>query len=301
MARQISKLERSLYRRFAQAVREFDLIQDGDRIMVAVSGGKDSYALLHFLDIMRRRAPVRFDLIAVHLDQAQPGYDGRPLEGYLQEHGYDYRLLHRDTYSIVVEKTLPGQAYCFMCSRLRRGILYQAALELGCTKIALGHHRDDALETLMLNLIFSGQLKAMPPKLVSDDRRNTVIRPLIYCGTPELKQLAVEHGFPILPCNLCGTQENLQRVAMRTMLDQIEAANPGARNRMLAALINVRPSHLLDRKLWDALQLPGLASTLQRPPPSVAGLAEAEEAESTDELSLTPLPLTFHDGMGFID
>jgi tRNA 2-thiocytidine biosynthesis protein TtcA len=304
MAREISTLERSLYRRVGQAVRDYHLIDDGDHIMVAISGGKDSYALLHFLHVMRKRAPVKFELTAVHLDQVQPGYDGRPLEDWLKEKGYPHRILHRDTYSIVKDKTAPGQAYCFMCSRLRRGILYQTAVDMGCNKIALGHHRDDALETLMLNLIFTGQLKSMPPKLMSDDRRNVVIRPLIYCGEPELHRFAAEQRFPILPCNLCGSQENLQRKAVRRLLDQIEAANPGARSRMLAGLTNVRPTHLLDRKLYSALGLEGLrepAPKRERLEPEAPLPTDADEYAGGEELSLEPLPRVFHDALGAID
>jgi tRNA 2-thiocytidine biosynthesis protein TtcA len=289
----MSPVERSLYRRFNQAVRDFRLLEPGDRVMVAVSGGKDSYAMLHFLRVMQGRAPFRFELIAVHLDQAQPGYDGKPLADWLTKEGYDHRILHRDTYSVVKEKTAPGQAYCFLCSRMRRGILYDTAVELGCNKIALGHHRDDALETLLLNLVFSGQLKSMPPKLFSDDGRNVVIRPLIYCGEPELVAFSNEQAFPILPCNLCGSQPNLQRKAMRRLLDQIEADNPGARNRMLAGLVNVRPTHLLDRTLWNALGLAGLAENRPEAP--------AEGSEEGDEAQLQPRPVAIHDALGLVE
>lgn len=288
MKKQLTHLERSLYRKIGQATREYNLIENGDRIMVCISGGKDSYALLYFLDIMRRRTPIKFEIIAVHLDQVQPGYNGKPLEDYLVEKGYPFKILRRDTYSVVKEKTVEGQAYCFMCSRLRRGILYDAAVELGCNKMALGHHRDDALETLMLNLIFSGQLKSMPPKLVSDDSRNVVIRPLIYCGEDELAAFSIEQQFPILPCNLCGSQENLQREQMKVLLDSIEASNPGARSRMLAALCNVRSSHLLDKGLWNRLKLPGLADAVEIPsnpnapaPRAGAFAIVAESAAST--------------------
>lgn len=253
MAQYLSSVERSLYRKFSQAVKRFVLVEKNDKILVAMSGGKDSYALFHFLSIMKERIPFHFDLMAVHLDQGQPNYDGKPLEAYLSNQKHPYKILKHDTYSIVVDKTEQGKAYCFMCSRLRRGLLYKFAYENGFNKIALGHHRDDALETLFLNMVFSGQLKSMPPKLISDDSKNIVIRPLILCSEDDLHQLSIEKQFPILPCNLCGSQDNLQRKAMRSILDQIEKANKGAKNRMLASLTHVRPTHLLDQGLWRKL------------------------------------------------
>ncbi|MFM7203169.1 MAG: tRNA 2-thiocytidine(32) synthetase TtcA [Myxococcota bacterium] len=302
MKRQISHLERSLYRKTLQAVKDYKLLEPNDRIMVCLSGGKDSYAMMHFLDVLSRRSPFRFELIAVHLDQVQPGYDGRPLEDWLKQRGFAYRILQKDTYSVVTAKTQPGQAYCFMCSRMRRGILYDAAVELGCTKIALGHHRDDALETLMLNLIFSGQLKSMPPKLCSDDGRNVVIRPLIYCAESDLEQFALEQQFPILPCNLCGSQENLQRDQMRVLLDQLEAAQPGTRTRMLAALCNVRSSHLLDQGLWTRLRLPGLAEGVPHVPVASPTLPPSQDVKVISatpglERSATSEPESFEVGV----
>ncbi len=277
----LSKLELKLNRRVAKAVTAFRLIEDGDRIMVALSGGKDSHAMLHLLHAMRARVPIDFELIAVHLDQAQPGYDGRSLVDYLEARGYAYRIIRADTYSIVREKTKPGQAYCFLCSRLRRGLLYRAALDLGCNKIALGHHREDALETLLLNLIFSGQLKTMPAWLTSDDGRNTVIRPLIYCEESDLARLADEKAFPILPCNLCGSQEKLQRREVRKVLDEIEARWPGASARMLAGLGHVRPSHLLDPGLWARLGMGPKAA----PPPRCVGDDASETSDKTHRIS----------------
>jgi tRNA 2-thiocytidine biosynthesis protein TtcA len=249
------RLERALLREVGRAIADFDLIGEGDRILVAMSGGKDSYALLHALEAMRQRAPVRFSLLAVHLDQGHPGYDGRPLEEYLRGAAIEHRILHEDTYSVVLDKVPEGKAYCSMCSRMRRGILYTAARELGCTKIALGHHRDDAIETLLLNLLYSGQLKAMPPKLVSDDGANVVIRPLIYCAEEELARFAEVMAFPILPCDLCGSQSDLERQVVKRLIGDLEARHPGVRASMLAALTNVRPSHLLDRALWQSLGL----------------------------------------------
>jgi tRNA 2-thiocytidine biosynthesis protein TtcA len=239
--------ERALLRDVGRAIADFNLIEEGDRIMVAVSGGKDSYGLLSVLETLRRRAPIRFDLVAVHLDQNHPGYDGEPLARYLAATGLEHHILHEDTYSIVTEKIPEGKTYCSLCSRLRRGILYRAADELRCTKIALGHHRDDALETLLLNLFFGGKLSAMPARLVSDDQKHIVIRPLIYCPEETLSRFAEERAFPILPCNLCGSQSEAQRKQMKALLTRMEAEHPHLRATMLAALGNVIPTHLLDK------------------------------------------------------
>lgn len=249
-----SKLELKLVRQMGRAIKEFGLIEEGDRILVALSGGKDSYALLVLLDLLRSRAPVGFELVPWHLDQAQPGYDGRPLEEWLAENGWDNAVIaHEDTYSIVTDHIPEGKTYCSLCSRLRRGILYNAAVELGCNRIALGHHADDMIETAMLNMLFAGQLKSMPPFLRSDDGRNTVIRPLARTWEADLIAYAEEQAFPILPCNLCGSQENLQRQAIKQMLTGLQETYPRAKESMLAALTNVRPSHLLDVDLWDRL------------------------------------------------
>lgn len=250
-----SRLERKLSRAMSRAIADFRMIADGDRILVAISGGKDSYTLLQLLSRLREKAPVRFSLLAVHIDQGQPGYEGESLAAWLREHGYDFRIVREDTYSIVTEKIPEGKTYCSLCSRLRRGILYRLAGEFGCNKIALGHHRDDSVVTLLLNLFFSGQLKAMPPKLLADDGKNVVIRPLIYCAEDTIAEYAKLVGFPILPCNLCGSQENLQRRAISQLLARLEAEHPGIRANMLAALGNVRPSHLFDRGLWERLGL----------------------------------------------
>jgi tRNA 2-thiocytidine biosynthesis protein TtcA len=242
-------LERRLNRALGRAISDHRLIEEGDRIMVALSGGKDSYGMLVLLRDLQRRAPVAFDLIAVHLDQGHPGYDGAPLQRWLESQDVPFRILRENTYAIVTDKIPEGKTYCSLCSRLRRGVLYRVAGELGCNKIALGHHRDDALETLLLNLFFAGKLSAMPPRLVSDDGRHIVIRPLIGCAESDLAALAAARGFPILPCNLCGSQSEAQRKQMKALLVQLEAKNPTLRASMLAALGNVVPTHLMDKRL----------------------------------------------------
>jgi len=240
-----NKLAKRLRRQVGAAIADFKLIEAGDRVMVCLSGGKDSYGLLDTLLALRAKAPVPFELIAVHLDQGQPGYDGTPLEVWLREQGYAHRIVREDTYRVVTKVIPEGQTYCSLCSRLRRGILYNTAQSLGCTKIALGHHRDDAIETLMLNMMFNGSLSAMPAKLISDDGRNTVIRPLLYSSERDIAAYSEHLDFPIIPCNLCGSQEKLWRQQVKQMLDEIEKRAPQVRESMLAALKNVRSSHLL--------------------------------------------------------
>jgi tRNA 2-thiocytidine biosynthesis protein TtcA len=252
---EIDLIEKKLQRALGRAIADFGMIQDGDRIMVAVSGGKDSYTLLHMLRGLQKRAPVRFELKVVNIDQGHPGYPGHILREYMAKEAYDFQMIAEDTYSIVTEKIPAGKTFCSLCSRLRRGILYRVAGELGCTKIALGHHRDDVLQTLLLNLFFAGQLAAMPPKLSALGGKHTVIRPLVYCAEDDIRAYASHHAFPILPCDLCGSQDNLQRKIVGRMLDDLEAQKPGLKAVMLTALTNVRPSHLLDMNLWKALGL----------------------------------------------
>ena len=248
-AKELDTLKRKLTRKMMKAVRAYDLIAPGDRIMVGVSGGKDSYTLLDLLSAVRRRSPFEFSIVAVHLDQGQPGYDGRALEAWLNEYGCEFEIVRQDTYSIVLELTKPGGTYCAPCSRLRRGILYSTAERLGCNKIALGHHRDDTLETVMMNMFFSGKLQAMPPIYTTDDGRFDVIRPLIECAESDIADYASLREFPILPCNLCGSQSGLQRVKMAELLVELEHKIPNVREVMLASLKNVRPTHLLDPTL----------------------------------------------------
>jgi tRNA 2-thiocytidine biosynthesis protein TtcA len=251
----LETLERKIGRSVSRAIADFSMIDEGDRILVAVSGGKDSYTMLRVLRALQRKAPVRFDLRALNVDQGHPGYPGHVLSEYMQREGYDFTMIAEDTYSIVKEKIPAGKTTCSLCSRLRRGILYRVAKELGCNKIALGHHREDVLQTLLLNLLFAGQLAAMPPKLVTDDGELVVVRPLVYCAEQDIRSFAELAAFPILPCDLCGSQDHLQRKVVGRMLDEIERDRPGSKAVMLAALQNVRASHLLDRRLWGALRL----------------------------------------------
>jgi tRNA 2-thiocytidine biosynthesis protein TtcA len=235
-------------------ITSYGLLQQGDRVLVAVSGGKDSYTLLDLLSAARRRAPIDFDLVAFHLDQRQPGYDGRALESWLADLGTPYEIASEDTYSAVMEEAeRNGRAtHCRLCSRLRRGILYTSAGRLGCNKIALGHHRDDALETLLLNLFYSGRLQAMPAGYETNDGRFRVIRPLIEVGEREIAEHAALAAYPIVPCNLCGSQDDLKRVAVKRLLTELEQRIPNVRQVMLASLKNVRPSHLLDVEVAEA-------------------------------------------------
>jgi tRNA 2-thiocytidine biosynthesis protein TtcA len=245
-----NKLAKRLRRQVGEAIADFGMIEEGDRVMVCLSGGKDSYGLLDVLMALREKAPVSFDLVAVNLDQKQPGFPAQVLPDYLSRLGVPFRIVEQDTYS-VVKRVLPeGKTLCSLCSRLRRGVLYRVAGELGATKIALGHHRDDILATFFLNLFFGGQLKAMPPKLKSDDGRHIVIRPLAYVKEDDLAAYAAEKGFPIIPCNLCGSQEHLQRRQVREQLRQWESQFPGRVESIMRALTDVQPSHLLDRKLF---------------------------------------------------
>jgi len=249
--RETHKLEKRLCRQVGQAIVDFNMIEEGDRVMVCMSGGKDSYAMLDILQKMQQRAPVDFELVAVNLDQKQPGFPEHVLPEYLAKTGVPFHIENQDTYSIVKDKVAPGKTMCSLCSRLRRGILYRVADELGATKVALGHHRDDILQTFFLNMFFGGKLKGMPPKLVSDDGRHIVIRPLAYVAEKDLVRWADHRQFPIIPCTLCGSQENLQRKQVGAMLHEWEKKHPGRLETMFSALQNVVPSHLADGTHYD--------------------------------------------------
>jgi tRNA 2-thiocytidine biosynthesis protein TtcA len=270
------RLERQLYRTVRETCERYELLRPDDRILVAMSGGKDSYTLFHFLTRLVPRLPFRVELVAVHLDQMQPGYDGNGLRAFLEASGWPFEILREDTYSVVTSRLDDNATYCSLCSRLRRGILYTAAERLGCTKLALGHHRDDSLETFLLNLFYSGKLQAMPASYRTDDGRFDVIRPLIECAEADIAAYAGELAFPIIPCNLCGSQDGLKRDAMTELLAQLEATNPHVRAVMANALRNVRPSHLLDRdvaRAW-AERAPDVRPTVASEPRTKHAAAE---------------------------
>lgn len=260
---EINKLSKRLHRLTGQAIIDFNMIEEGDRVMVCMSGGKDSYAMLDILLSLRERAPIDFEVIAVNLDQGHPGFPKETLPDYLRSREVAFHIENQDTYSIVKRVIPEGKTMCSLCSRLRRGVLYRVASELKATKIALGHHRDDILQTLFLNLFFGGKLKSMPPKLVSDDGRHVVIRPLAYCEERDLARWSDIQNFPIIPCDLCGSQENLQRQQVKQMLNDWERRFPGRIESMFQALGNVVPSHLLDPKLYP---FKGLQPTQQPDP-----------------------------------
>jgi tRNA 2-thiocytidine biosynthesis protein TtcA len=247
---ELQKLTKRLHRQVGQAIVDFNMIEEGDKVMVCVSGGKDSYALLDILIKLRARAPIGFDLVAVNLDQKQPGFPEHVLPEYLAKLGVPFHVENQDTYSIVKRVIPEGKTMCSLCSRLRRGILYRVAGELGATKIALGHHRDDMLQTLFMNMFFGAKLKGMPAKLVSDDGENIVIRPLAYVNELDLERWAAHRAFPIVPCTLCGSQENLQRVQTKQMLREWDRKYPGRVENMFNAMANIVPSHLMDRNLY---------------------------------------------------
>ncbi|MDX1454849.1 MAG: tRNA 2-thiocytidine(32) synthetase TtcA [Gammaproteobacteria bacterium] len=274
------KLEKRLYRLTGQAIEDFGMIEDGDRVMVCLSGGKDSYTMLEILRGLQSRAPIRFELLAVNLDQKQPGFPEHVLPDYLRAEGVDFHILEQDTYSVVKDVIPEGKTTCGLCSRLRRGALYTFAADNGITKIALGHHRDDIIETLFLNMFHGGKLKSMPAKLRSDDGRNTVIRPLAYCAEKDIAKFAEVRDYPIIPCNLCGSQENLQRQNIKAMLAEWEREDPNRIANIFSALRNVVPSHLLDTALHDfetggdaSAEMPGAEPVVAAADPIAAEVA----------------------------
>jgi len=280
-AYEANKLAKRLRRLTGQAIADFGLIEEGDRVMVCLSGGKDSHGLLDVLMQLQDKAPVRFELVAVNLDQKQPGFPARVLPDYLAARGVPFRVVEQDTYSVVKRVIPEGKTMCSLCSRLRRGALYRVAGELGATKIALGHHRDDVLATFFLNLFYGGKLKAMPAKLASDDGRHIVIRPLVYVAEEDLAAYAGAKGFPIIPCTLCGSQENLQRKVVRQMLAEWEKRYPGRIESILRALSDGRTTHLLDRTLFDftSLKARDAGHTAIVSPPEAETLGEPLFAE----------------------
>jgi tRNA 2-thiocytidine biosynthesis protein TtcA len=258
---EINKLSKRLHRQVGQAIADFNMIEDGDKVMVCLSGGKDSYSLLDILLNLKSRAPIRFDIVAVNLDQKQPGFPEEVLPNYLKQVGVPFHIENQDTYSIVKRLVPEGKTMCSLCSRLRRGILYRVATELGATKIALGHHRDDMVVTLLMNMFFGSRMKGMPPKLVSDDGKHVVIRPLAYVAETDLERWAAHRQFPIIPCSLCGSQENLQRVQIKQMIRDWDKKHPGRIDNMFTAMGNIVPSHMMDRNLYPftTLQATGVA------------------------------------------
>jgi tRNA 2-thiocytidine biosynthesis protein TtcA len=275
-----NKLSKRLHRQVGQALSDFNMIEAGDKVMVCLSGGKDSHALLDLLLSLRRRAPVHFEIVAVNLDQKQPGFPAHVLPEYLAALGVPFHIENQDTYSIVKRLIPEGQTMCSLCSRLRRGILYRVASELGATKIALGHHRDDMVVTLMMNMFFGGRLKGMPAKLVSDDGRHVVIRPLAYVAETDLERWAQQRRYPIIPCTLCGNQDNLQRVQIRAMVREWERQYPGRTDNMLRAMGHVVPSHLMDPKLYPFASVK----------PSGVPAADGDLAFDADEACAGPAP-----------
>ena len=248
---ELNKPHKRLRRNIGNAISDYNMIEDGDKIMVCLSGGKDSYCMLDLLLHLQKTAPINFEIIAVNLDQKQPGFPEKVLPAYLTKLGVPFHILEKDTYSVVVDLVPEGKTYCGLCSRLRRGTLYGFAQEIGATKIALGHHRDDIIETLFLNMFYGGKLKTMPPKLLSDDKKNIVIRPLAYCKESDLERYAEKMQFPIIPCNLCGSQDNLQRQVIKEMLQDWEKKNPGRLESIFSATKSVAPSQLADIGLFD--------------------------------------------------
>jgi tRNA 2-thiocytidine biosynthesis protein TtcA len=283
---EFNKLQKRLRRLVGTAIVDYNMIEDGDKVMVCLSGGKDSYTMLDILLSLQQTAPIDFELVAVNMDQKQPGFPEHVLPAYLTELGVPFHIIERDTYSSVKEVIPEGKTTCGLCSRLRRGTLYGFADEIGATKIALGHHRDDIIETLFLNMFFGGKLKAMPPKLLSDDKRNIVIRPLAYCAEEDIASFAEMKGFPIIPCNLCGSQENLQRQVIKEMLQTWERQFPGRTETIFSAIRNIQPSQLGDLNLFNFTNLE---------------VNKSEEAEGGDSCGVPTWSKPVEEGVQFVD
>jgi tRNA 2-thiocytidine biosynthesis protein TtcA len=262
---EVNKLQKRLRREVGRAIKDFNMIEDGDRIMVCLSGGKDSFTMLEILMNLQRSAPIKFELVAVNLDQKQPGFPEHILPSYLDTLDIEYYIVNRDTYSVVKEKVPEGRTTCGLCSRLRRGTLYGFAEQIGANKVALGHHRDDIVETMFLNMFYGARLASMPPKLLSDDKRNIVIRPMAYCKETDIKAFSEHKQYPIIPCNLCGTQENLQRQNIKAMLNQWEIDTPGRVQQVFNSMQNIAPSQMADTSLFDFETLT-LDRSEERPP-----------------------------------
>ena len=279
------RLRNSLISATGKAIGDYNMIEDGDTVLVCMSGGKDSHALLMILLALQERAPINFKLIAMNLDQKQPGFPADVLPNYLEKLGVEYRIVEADTYSIVKEKIPEGKTTCSLCSRLRRGIIYRTAKELGANKIALGHHRDDIVETLFLNLFFGAKMKAMPPKLATNDKQNVVIRPLAYCAEKDIATYARQMNFPIIPCDLCGSQENLQRQKVKDMLRAWELEQPGRVNNIFRAITNVEPSHLADTDLYDFKNLS--QASAEDEDPLFGDIAEKDKSDGALNLAVS--------------
>ncbi|MBA3660996.1 MAG: tRNA 2-thiocytidine(32) synthetase TtcA [Gammaproteobacteria bacterium] len=247
----LAELEKKLLHYTGKAIADFNMIQHGDRVMVGLSGGKDSFTLVRILQLLQQRAKINFELFAFTLDQAQPGWKDDDLRAWLKNHAIKHVILHKDTYSIVKEKIPEGQTYCSLCSRLRRGIIYRYAEAEGYNKIALGHHRDDLIRTLLMSILYNGEIRSMPPKLLSDNKKHIVIRPLAFCQEKDIAAFAEKMGFPIIPCNLCGSQENLMRKKIKVLIDQLALENPKVPSNILHALTSIKPSQLMDKNFWD--------------------------------------------------
>lgn len=247
----LEELEKKLLHYIGKAIHDFNMIQHGDKLMLCLSGGKDSFTMVRILKLLQQRAKIDFEIFAFTLDQAQPGWNDAALRGWLEDQKIPYEILTRDTYTIVKEKIPEGQTYCSLCSRLRRGIIYRYAEEKGFNKIALGHHRDDLIRTLLMSICYNGEIRSMPPKLLSDNKKHIVIRPLAYCQEKDIAAFAKAMEFPIIPCNLCGSQENLMRKKIKTVIDQLALENPKVPSNMLHALTSIKPSQMMDQHLWD--------------------------------------------------